>query len=540
MKKTLLTLTVGFLICSYTTAQELFLVKLKDKSNSTFQINKPNEFLSQRAIDRRTKQGIVITEQDFPVNKSYINTINQSGVKVIYSSKWLNAVLVEGPQSSLQTVLNLPFVNGLEGNGDLRVAINSRKSNINAFEVTTEIDPGTSRNQLEMLGVDQMHKDGFTGKGVLIGILDSGFSNADKLDVFKDIFAENRILDTYDFVNREINVYNDHSHGTNVWSCIGSKLDGQLLGTAPDASFALFKTEDVFSETRLEEANWLFAAERADSIGVDVINTSLGYTTFDNRNQNYSYEDLDGDKALITRAADWAASKGIIVVVSAGNSGNDSWRYIGTPADGDSVISVGAVDANEQYANFSSLGPRVDGMVKPEVSAKGLRTTLASNQNSVGLGNGTSFAAPLIAGMMADFVQAFPNLNAMELRNILIESSSLASNPNDKLGYGIPSYLKAKEIANIQNLIKSTDKDVLVYPNPTEVNRGMNVLVIPDEAGNVFTAAVYDLTGKEIYKKDFNSKLFNVEIDATNTAIGSYVLKIWNEQFEYSQKILVN
>lgn len=540
MKKTLLTLTVGFLICSYTTAQELFLVKLKDKSNSTFQINKPSEFLSQRALDRRTKQGIEITEQDLPVNKSYINTINQSGFKVIYSSKWLNAVLVEGPQFSLQTVLNLPFVNGLEGNGDLRVAINSRKSNINAFEVTTEIDPGTSRNQLEMLGVDQMHKDGFTGKGVLIGILDSGFSNADKLDVFKDIFAENRILDTYDFVSRETNVYNDHSHGTNVWSCIGSKLDGQLLGTAPDASFALFKTEDVFSETRLEEANWLFAAERADSIGVDVINTSLGYTTFDNRNQNYSYEDLDGDKALITRAADWAASKGIIVVVSAGNSGNDSWRYIGTPADGDSVISVGAVDANEQYANFSSLGPRVDGMVKPEVSAKGLRTTLASNQNSVGLGNGTSFAAPLIAGMMADFVQAFPNLNAMELRNILIESSSLASNPNDKLGYGIPSYLKAKEIANIQNLIKSTDKDVLVYPNPTEVNRGMNVLVIPDEAGNVFTAAVYDLTGKEIYKKDFNSKLFNVEIDATNTAIGSYVLKIWNEQFEYSQKILVN
>jgi hypothetical protein len=449
-------------------------------------------------------------------------------------------VLIDASQTGLNKVLALPFSNGLEGAGDVRVAINSRKSNINFYEQLIDIDPGTSRNQLEMLGIDQMHKENFTGKGVLIGILDSGFSNADKLDVFKDIFAEKRVLDTYDFVNRETNVYNDHSHGTNVWSCIGSKLDGKLLGTAPDASFALFKTEDVFSETRLEEANWLFAAERADSLGVDVINTSLGYTTFDNSRQNYSYQDLDGDKALITRAADWAASKGIIVVVSAGNSGNDSWKYIGTPADADSVISVGAVDSDENYASFSSLGPRVDGMVKPEVSAKGLRTTLSTDQNSVVLGNGTSFAAPLIAGMMANFVQAFPSLSAMELRDILIQSGSVYGNPNEKLGHGIPNYLRAKDIANIQNLIKSTDKDVLVFPNPSVPDEGVKVLVIPDNVGGSFEAAVYDMTGKEIFHETFNSKLFQVKVSASNTPTGVYILKVWNENFNYSEKILVN
>ncbi|SOE24157.1 Por secretion system C-terminal sorting domain-containing protein [Spirosomataceae bacterium TFI 002] len=540
MKKILLTVSITCLSLGFSFGQGLYLVKLKDKTNSTYSLSNPNEFLSQRAIERRQKQGISITEQDFPVNKTYLSQITSQGVKVVYSSRWLNAVLIDATQTGLEKVLALPFSNGIEGNGDVRVAINSRKSNINVEEQFIDIDPGTSRNQLEMLGVDQMHKENFTGKGVLIGILDSGFSNADKLDVFKDIFTENRVLDTYDFVNRETNVYNDHTHGTNVWSCIGAKLDGQLLGTAPDASFALFKTEDVYSETRLEEANWLFAAERADSLGVDVINTSLGYTTFDNSNQNYSYQDLNGDKALITRAADWAASKGIVVVVSAGNSGNDAWRYIGTPADADSVISVGAVDADQNYASFSSIGPRVDGMVKPEVSAKGSRTTLASHQNSVVQGNGTSFSAPLIAGMMADFIQAFPNLTAMELRDILIQSSSLFGSPNELIGHGIPSYLRAKDIANIQNLIKSTDKDVLVFPNPSVSEEGLKVLVIPENYGSSFEAAIYDLTGRVVFQNNFNNKIFQININKSITPSGSYVLKVWNENFSFSEKIMVN
>lgn len=531
-----------FAISFQLVGQDRFFIQLKDKNGTAFSVERPQEFLSQRSIERRQKQNIEITENDLPVSQTYLNQIAETGAEVIYTSKWLNGVLVETNASTLSEVLALSFVLPLNNNLPInaRVQANSERSGINSkFLDFEDFDPGTSKNQLEMLGVDIMHREGFTGKGVLIGILDSGFANGKSLDVFQHIFAENRVLDTWDYVRNESDVYNDHSHGTNVWSCIGAKLEGQLLGTAPDASFALYTSEDVFSETKLEEANWLFAAERADSLGVDVINTSLGYTTFDNSAQNYRYEDLDGDIPLITQAADFAASKGIVVVTSAGNSGNKAWKYVGAPADGDSVLAIGAVDENGAYASFSSVGPRTDGTIKPEIAAKGLRTTLSSHQNFVGQGNGTSFASPLIAGMMANMVQAFPNLSAMELRDIIIKSASQYDSPDELLGYGIPNYSRAKSIANIENLKKSTTEEVLVFPNPIENEQGFDVLLTKDEnTGGTYTVQVTDLRGRVVLEQEYTSNFFRVPLSPSKTPLGNYILKVFNEEgFYHSSRI---
>lgn len=544
MKKKHFILSFLALITLNIFGQNRYFIQLKDKNGTQFSIERPQEFLSSRSIERRQKQGIEIVENDLPVSQTYLNEISTSGAEVIYTSKWLNGVLVQASAEQLETILSMSFVLPLNQKLPInaRAQTNSERNGTQSKWLDFEdFDPGTSKNQLEMLGVDQMHRDGFTGKGILIGILDSGFANGLSLDVFTHIFEENRVLDTWDFVRNEANVYNDHSHGTNVWSCIGAKLDGQLLGTAPDATFALYTSENVASETKLEEANWLFAAERADSLGVDVINTSLGYTTFDNPAQNYTYEDLNGDIPMITQAADFAAAKGIIVVTSAGNSGNKAWKYVGAPADGDSVLAIGAVDENGAYASFSSVGPRADGVVKPEIAAKGLRTTLSSHQNFVGLGNGTSFASPLIAGMMANMVQAFPDLSAMELRDIIIKSANQYDSPDVLLGYGIPNYNRAKSIANIENLKKSTEEEVLVFPNPVADDEGFDVLLTKEEnTGDQYTVQVTDLKGRIVLEKEYSTNFFRVPLNGNNTPLGNYVLKVFNEAgFYYSSRINV-
>ncbi len=273
-----------------TYAQNRYLVILKDKAKSPFSIGNPQAFLSSKAIERRIKQNIAITEHDLPVNPEYIISLEAFGVKVEYSSKWLNAVLVNTSKEKLTEVLAMSFVKGLEGNYENglenpKARSQSSASGNKSIPEGPLVDPGSSFNQLSMLGADVMQARGFTGKGVLIGLLDSGFSKADKLGVFQSLFEENRVLETYNFVDNDPSVYDAHTHGTSVLSCIAASLDGQMLGTAPEASFVLYVTENVSYETKMEEANWLFAAERADSIGVDIVGSSLGYSDFQGRSK---------------------------------------------------------------------------------------------------------------------------------------------------------------------------------------------------------------------------------------------------------------
>ncbi len=527
---------------SFGYAQQKYLILFTDKADSPFSVNSPQDFLSTRSIERREKQGISVTEHDLPVNPSYVANLNSNGFQVLYTSKWFNAALVSIPSSELENVLSMPFVKGVEGvsrNG-LEDASGGTLSAVKSMPYVPMIDPGTSANQLQMLGADKMHQMNYTGKGVLIGLMDSGFSNADRLDVFRDIFRENRVLQTFNFVKGTTDVYNNsHNHGTNVLSCIGASLDGQMVGTAPDASFALYITENVSGETRQEEVNWLFAAEKADSLGVDIVGSSLGYSDFQGNIQDYSYADMDGNTAIITRAADWLVSKGIVVVVSAGNEGNGAWKYVTSPADGDSVIAVAAVNSTGNYVAFSSVGPSADGRVKPDVAAKGAGTTVARTNNTISRSNGTSFSAPLIAGLVAGIKQAFPDFTAMEIRQLLLESGSQANKPDSLLGFGIPNFERVYDLAQLKTLISSTDKDVLIFPNPPEINGNVKVLVTKDELGSEFNVSLTDVKGRSIYENSYKRNFFELDLSQIELPTGLYLLKVWNGLFSQTERLLI-
>jgi hypothetical protein len=525
-------------------AQNQYLVIFKDKANSTYSVSNPKQFLSDRSIQRRAKQNIAITERDLPPNISYLTEISKTGARVLYKSRWLNAVLIQTTPTILNQILKLPFVKGLEGTGDIRSArvggVSESASPRNKFDSEEVSDNGFSQTQLAMLGADKMHERGFRGEGMLIGVLDSGFLNANQLSFFKDLFADKRVVGTYDFVAGETNVYNDHTHGTNVLSCMAAYESGKIVGTAYKASYLLLRTEDVSSETKREEANWLFGAEMADSVGVDVINTSLGYSTFDNPVQNYKYSDMNGDRALATRAADWAAQAGILVVASAGNEGDGSWKYIGTPADADSIIAVGAVNGNRTPAAFSSYGPSGDGRIKPELAAQGQTTLVGTPSNTIGYSNGTSFSSPLLAGFAASFWQAFPELTNMQVRQYLIRSASHYENPDNRVGYGIPDFEKAYEIAELEALIanlKKQGKDVVVFPNPAYIqNEPMKVWVLKDDAGQNFEYKLVDMTGKVIWSQTTTDKTITLptKVDYTQT---NYILQVTSDNLSFSTKV---
>ncbi|WP_259014888.1 S8 family serine peptidase [Emticicia fluvialis] len=544
MRKILLFVSV-FIYQFSALAQNQYLVVFKDKANSTYSVNKPKEFLSERSIQRRAKQKIAITERDLPPNTAYLAELSKAGAKVLYKSRWLNAALIETNTATLDKILKFSFVKGLEGAGDIRNArLNTDavvKTKKDKFAAERTADNSLSQTQLAMLGADKLHQRGFKGEGMLIGVLDAGFLNANNLTFFKDLYAENRVLGTYDFVANEKSVYEDDNHGTRVLSCMAAYEDGKIVGTAYKASYLLLRTEDTASETRREEANWLFGAEMADSVGVDVINSSLGYTTFDDPSQDYKRTDLNGDRALATRAADWAAQAGILVVTSAGNEGNDSWKYIGTPADADSVIAVGAVSASRVIASFSSYGPSADGRVKPELAAMGQSTLVGGANNTIVNSNGTSFASPLLAGFAASFWQAYPEFNNMQIRDFLIRSASQYESPDDRLGYGIPNFEKAAQLAELEQLkavIKKEGRDVAVFPNPFNEKTGaVKVWILKDNAGKNFEFNLVDMTGKVIWSMVTDQRYVTLPSDYWQA---NYILKVKGENLNFSTRVIRN
>jgi len=450
--KVLLVVSVWIMAFETVQSQNRYLVYFKDKAGSSYSTANPQQYLSARAIARRQRQHIAITERDFPPNTSYIQSIKNLGATVLYKTRWLNGVLVQTNSTTLSQILALPFVRGIEGNGDIRNARisteNLSKNKESKWGSTTTEGYGFSENQVKMLCADSMHSAGYRGEGMLIGVLDGGFQKANIHPSLQPLFVENRVVSTFDFVDNETDVYDDHSHGTNVLSCMASYRPDTLIGTAYKASYVLLRTEDDLSETKIEEAYWVFGAEYADSLGVDIINSSLGYSEFDNPAQNYTYSQMNGDVALSTRGADLAAQVGILVVVSAGNSGNNPWQHITAPADGDSVLAVGAVNPAGIRTGFSSTGPSADGRIKPDVAAQGSSVVVATPSGGYAYSQGTSFAAPLLAGMAAGFWQAHPNLTNVQVMDYLKQSSSQAQAPDNLLGYGIPNFKKADALAN--------------------------------------------------------------------------------------------
>ncbi|WP_345241874.1 S8 family peptidase, partial [Nibrella saemangeumensis] len=438
---------------------------------------------------------------------------------------WLNAVLIEATDPQLRAVQGLSFVKGLEFNAPLanaRIKVNSDLATASLYSVSTathqqaftekskEITPlayGTSLTQITQLGADQMHLKGYRGEGMLIALLDDGYRNADSVFFLKPLFQENRIVGTYDFVAKEYSVYEDDSHGLSVLSTIAGTSENMLYGTAFKSSFLLLRTEDGRSETRVEEANWLFGAEYADSTGADIINSSLGYTVFDN-GVGYTYNALNGRTALVSRAAQWAAEAGIVVVTSAGNEGDDPWRYVSLPADAEQVLAIAAVNPQGIRVPFSSFGPAADGRIKPDLAALGLGVVIGSSNGNITLSSGTSFAAPLITGLVAGFWQAYPWLTATQVIDCLRLSGSQYKNPDSELGYGIPNFERASFIAaNKYAHFASANYPLWAFPNPFTEDDRLFFQWIEAAKGIPIDAMLYDISGRLVWQQRFTNNI---------------------------------
>jgi subtilisin family serine protease len=389
-----------------------------------------------------------------------------------------------------------------------------------------------------MLHGDYLHDDGFRGTGMLIAVLDAGFQGADTIIALDSIRTTNRIIATRDFVDGDTLVYDHHNHGTHVLSCMAANLPGTMIGTAPDASFILLRTEDTGSEYLIEEYEWSCGAEFADSVGTDVINSSLGYTTFDSPLYNHTYADMNGDSAIATQAADIAASKGILVVVSAGNSGGGPWNFIGSPADGDSVLAVGGVDSSGVSVSFSSRGPSSDGRVKPNVCAQAFQSFIAYNNGSFGPGSGTSFAAPITAGMAACLWQSCSSYSNMQILHAIEISADHYFTPDTLYGYGIPDFSLACLILNGNTHVRD-DLIISLYPNPFTDNCIINFY---SSIRQNIHAEVFDIIGKKILEQDIRLPAiekyqFVIPADALPQK-GAYILRIITAEKTLVRKII--
>lgn len=451
--------------------QSWYWIEFTDKNNTPYSIDNPGEYLSERAIARRASQGIAIDPTDLPVNRAYIDSIAATGAEVLHASRWMNGITVKSADTRHVALWKaFPFVRRVEHTKTAGTTTKSAFSKFGTTAVRNDIDTslyGASVYQVGLMQGQHLHEQGYYGEGMVIALLDAGYQKADEVPSLRHLFDGGKILGTRDFVNPDSNIYAEHSHGMMVLSVIGARLPGQMIGTAPEASFWLIRTEDDATEFKVEEDNWVAGAEFADSVGADIINSSLGYTTFDDSLMDHTWAELDGKTLRITRAANLAAQKGILVFNSAGNDARNSWRYISAPADGTDVIAVGATDRNGNYAGFSSVGFPGRTPVKPDLAAMGSGTAVQKTNGDIVNRNGTSFSSPVLAGMTAAFWQAHRDVPATEIRRILTISASQNLRPDTLLGHGIPDFSLADLLLNqFSNSKETTQPKTTLFPNP--------------------------------------------------------------------------
>jgi serine protease AprX len=498
-------------------AQDRYVVHYYDKTGSPYTVSDPALYLSQRAIDRRAKQSIAITSADFPVNPAYVQGVAATGARVYYSSRWFNCTLVEADAAEAEAIRILPFVSSVEtvapgthAGGRVRSIKQRKGSGIAA----------PTLHQLRMVGIDSMHIDGIRGDGVMVAVLDAGFLGVNTAAPFQHLFNGGQIQYTYDFVGAGSDVYRYDDHGTEVFSVIAGHSDG-FTGGAYEATFQLYVTEDSGSEYRIEEYNWLFAAERADSSGVDVISASVGYNTFDEPTMNYEKSELDGFTAVVTRAATGAIERGIVVVCSAGNEGNNSWGLVTPPADANGILAVGAVGQLGTRSSFSSFGPTADGRIKPDVVALGSGTMVVRPSGTVGAQTGTSVAAPIVTSLAIGVIQRFPSLTAVEVYQSILESASQWQDPDNLMGYGIPYYPNVRRAYAPYVPIEP----ISIFPNPAGDGKFQ---VLFQEANQDVQIEILDLRGTVLGNHNVSITWDNnpVELDLSFLAPGSYLVKV--------------
>lgn len=512
MKKLLL-MSLLFTGFAYAQQEDAW-VYFTDKPDAAYYLANPLEMLTQKSIDRRAAQGIALDEIDVPIHAEYVTGVDAAnGITVMAQSKWLNAVHVRGTQSQINDLENLSYVDHVYfANTTLNNGRVMQSAQTAAVQNTQEnYNYGNAATQVQMLNAHQLHQDGYTGEGITIAVLDSGYPGVNTTAVFQHLINNNLVLGGYDFVNNSESFYTGGNHGTRVLSTLAGYTEGQLVGTAPNASYYLFITEDAVSENPVEESYWVEAAEEADRLGADIISSSLGYLGYDNTAYSYTYADLDGQTAFISRGADIAFSRGMLVVISAGNDGNEAEPHICVPADAFNILAVGAVDSAEQYAYFSSIGPSADGRVKPDVMAMGLAATYANTDGSITTGNGTSFSAPIMAGAIACLWQAAPERTNAQIMQIVKQSADRYNNPTPLYGYGIPDFSVALEAA--LGIPEYTNSNFTLYPNPAT---GMvNLSTLAD-------ITLYNMLGQQVLSAQATQ---TINIEKLPAGIYSYTVK---------------
>jgi serine protease AprX len=534
-------------------APQKYFVAFRDKSGTPYSISSPEAFLSARSIQRRISQNIAVIDQDLPVNPVYVDAVRSLGVTVLTKSKWFNGITIFTTDNSvIASIEALPFVLSVVKN--IPVKRNSMPGEENKFtmeenSLAPDPDPpfkvatlpgsyayGQAWSQVHMVNVDALHNQGFSGQGKVIAILDAGFLYADTISGFDSLRANGQILGTRDFVKPGNDVYREYPHGMEVLSIIGGNIPGKLVGTAPKASFWLLRSEDANSENIIEEYNWVSAAEFADSVGADIINSSLGYTTFDDSTMNHTCADMNGNTTPCTRGANICATKGIAVINSAGNSGGSSWRCVGAPADGFNVLAIGAVDSLGNYAGFSSVGKVAGTYVKPNVTAMGQRTAVISPLGTVMRGSGTSFSSPVIAGAAACLWQSRPGVTNFRLYEGIEASASKFDDPDTLMGYGIPDFSKA---FNILSLPRRTSFLSSIYPNPFNDHL---VVTFRSETNQDIRITIFDIMGKVVYSGEIltgRAGENKIEInDLGSLSKGFYLLRI-TDKFSTESKSLI-
>lgn len=421
-----------------------FRVYLHTKGEAGYRVDKPEAFLSAEAIARRERMGIAVEADDCPIAPAILDQLAQTGVKPILTSKWMRTVVVESEDYGVeQTLRQLPMVDSVRfvWQGEATAPLDRVESGerLAPTKEPKKSPYGYALGQIKLLNGLKLHRAGFRGQGMRVAVIDAGFLNADRMRVFDSL----HLLGTYNIVSPGQSVFAEDEHGTKVLSCLAANAPGWMVGTAPEASYWLIKSEDSRSEYPIEEDYYVAALEFADSVGVAVVSSSLGYYTFDDDSLSYTQADLDGHTAFISRAAHRAAEKGLLLFSSAGNEGNSTWKKITFPADTEGILTVGSMTSQKERSRFSSKGLTADGRIKPDLVALGSGSCVVVGSGEISYGSGTSFATPILAGMGICLWQALPQLSPQELIDLLRQSGSQAERPDAELGYGLPNLYKA-------------------------------------------------------------------------------------------------
>lgn len=524
------------LLAGYSAAHaqtELVFVYFTDKPNKAAFFANPLSELSQKSLNRRTSLGIALNDQDAPIEQSYIQNLQNLGFTVTDYSKWLNGAAVNATPAQITILQGQPYVSSVgrfarnTPSVPKMAAQNKWNSSSDAQKELTTFNYGSGSAQIDQINVRPLHLAGFTGTGISIAVIDAGFPNVNTGAAFERLRNNNQIKAVYDFVTKTTNVYSTSisNHGSAVLGAIGGYIENTFVGSAPDADFYLYRSENAVGEIPEEELYWIEAAEEADRKGVDIITASLGYNVYDDPRYSYTYADMNGTTSFIARAAEIAADKGIFVLAAAGNAGQQPWHYLMTPSDNPKVFSIGAVDATGNSSTFSSFGPNALGIVKPDGSARGTAAATVNNSTLTAV-NGTSIATPIAAGGVACFLQAFPTMNREQIRTKLRQTASLYPNHTDQMGYGILNFGNMyNQVLNTSEIVKK--EKFAIFPNPVK-----NILNVASES-EVVSLEAYDNLGKLI-RKNKGQKSIPVE----DFPKGTYYLKIQMKDQVFYEKFL--